>query len=177
MFDFSQFLTFGVGGARRPSSSCPGAAGQFLAELRRLSVPGPQVLTSCGRGAPALARSAFPACRLFSASEFSGLGRAAFAARAALMVRSLASQPSPLWVCFPGVSCPPGVAPSRRWAPCGSGSWSECSLAAGLGCAVLVFLPSGVVPPRSFGAWSPVSASAGGAWWFRAAPAPQASLF
>lgn len=181
MFDFSPFSTFGVGGARRPSASCSAAAGHLLGELRRLSVPSSQVLTSCGSGAPALVRAAFPGCRVFSASQFSGLGRRAFAARAALMVRSLAALESPLWVCFPLVACPSGVAPSRTWVSCGSGSWSECSMAAGLGCSVLIFLPSGVVPPRSFGSWSPVSAFpiaiGRGAWWFRPAQAPQASLF
>ncbi len=180
MFNLSQFSSYGAGGARRPSPCCSGAAGHLVAELLRSGVPASSVLTSCGSGAPSLVRAAFPGCRVFRASDFPGLGRAAFAARAAALVRGLSDSPSPLWVCFPGCGCPPSVAPSRRWVSCGSGSWSECSLAAGLGVAVLVFLPAGILPPPSFGAWSvccgsPLGAGGvGGSWWFLA---PPASLF
>jgi hypothetical protein len=161
MFQLSSFSSFGIGGARRPSSSCAAAAASFLSRLGAAGIAPASVFTSCGSGAPAMARAAFPGCRVFSASDFPGLGRAAYAARAAALVRGLAVAPSPLWVCFPGCAAPASLAPSRRWVPCGSGSWSECSLAAGLGVPVLVFLPGVVVPPSAFGAW----ASVGSGWW------------
>jgi len=74
----------------------------------------------------------------------------------------LAASPAPLWVCFPGGGCPAGVVPRRSWVSGGSGSWSECALAAGLNVPVLVFLPAGVVPPSGWGSWSGL----GCGWWF-----------
>ena len=168
MFQLSRFSSFGVGGARRPSSFSMSAAWELVSGWYRAGVPASSVLTSCGSGAPVLAAALFPECRLFSASEFAGLGRAAFAVRAAALVRALAASPSPLWVCFPEVACPSAIVPARRWVSGGSGSWSECALACGLGVPVLVFLPCGVVPPVSWGStfWVEVAASPGGVWWY-----------
>ena len=173
MFNISLYSTFGVGGSRTPSAHCSGAAGRFIAELLRCGVPPSSVLTSCGSGAPSLCAASFPGCEVFRASDFPGLGRAAFAARAAAMVRALAASPSPLWACFPGRGCPPGLRPVRSWVSCGSGSWSESALAAGLGVPVLAFLRAGQLPPPSFGTWSPVCVSPGGVWWHL----PPPSLF
>ena len=177
MFSFSSFASFGVGGSRRPSACSGVAASAFVASLRRAGVPAVSVLTSCGAGAPSVVAAAFPGCQFFSASApaFRGLGRRAFAARAAALVRALAASPAPLWVCFPGGACPVGVAPSRSWVSGGSGSWSECALAAGLGVPVLVFLPVGVVPPSGWGGWSSLGGFLGGGWWFL--PAVQPLLF
>ncbi len=160
----SSFSSFGVGGSRRPSPCSGAAAAAFVASLRGAGVPASSVFTSCGAGAPSLVAAAFPGCQFFSAAApaFCGLGSRAFAARAAALVRALAASPSPLWVCFPGGACPAGVAPRRSWVSGGSGSWSECALAAGLGVPVLVFLPAGVVPPSGWGSWSFL----GGGWWF-----------
>jgi len=168
MFFLSSFSSFGVGGSRRPSVCSGVAAAAFVASLRRSGVLASSVLTSCGAGAPSLVAAAFPGCQFFSASSpaFRGLGRRAFAARAASLVRSLAASPAPLWVCIPGGACSAGVVPCRSWVSCGSGSWSECALAAGLGVPVLVFLPVGVVPPSGWGSWASLGSFLGGGWWF-----------
>ena len=170
---FSGFSSFGFGGSRSPSATCLSAARSVLCVLRACVV-GSSVFSSCGSGVPALAAAAFPGLQLFSATGFAGLGRAAFAARAAVLVRSLAAAPSPLWICFPGCACPPACRPSRSWSVCGSGSWSECALACGLGVPVLVFLPCGVAPPPAWG-FAPVAGAPG--WWFAASPPPVPSLF
>lgn len=164
----SSFSSFGVGGSRRPSPCSGASAAAFVASLRGAGIPASSVFTSCGAGAPSLVAAAFPGCQFFSAAApaFCGLGSRAFAARAAALVRALAASPAPLWVCFPGGACPAGVIPRRSWVSCGSGSWSECALAAGLGVPVLVFLPVGVVPPSGWGGWSSLGAFLGGGWWF-----------
>ena len=166
MFSLSSFSSFGVGCSRRPSACSGVAASAFVSSLRRSGVAASSVLTSCGAGAPSAVAAAFPGCQFFSASApaFCGLGRAAFAARAAALVRTLAASPSPLWVCFPGGVCPAAAVPSRSWGSCGSGSWSECALAAGLGVPVLVFLPVGVVPPSGWGSWSSLGGFLGRGW-------------
>jgi len=128
-----------------------------------------------------LVRAACADAVVFSASDpaYRGLGWAAYAARAAAMIRALAVAPSPLWICFPAGACTVAAAGGvgRSWFSCGSGSWSECRMAAGLGVSVLVFLPSGVVPPGQWGAWSFVGASAGGRWFLLASCAPAPTLF
>lgn len=168
MIQVSSFRTFGFGGSRSGSAGCLAACAQFAAQVPA----GAQVVTTCGRGAPAVIRAAFPAAQVFTASQFSGIGRAAFAARAAAMVRSLAGSPSPLFVCFPGCPCPASLRrPGRSWQSSGSGSWSECAMCAGLGVPVAVFLPAGVQPPASWGSWSPA-----GAGWFLFSP-PTLTLF
>jgi len=159
-FSPAPFLSFGFGGARAGSPACLAACAAFL---RRVPA-GSAVFVSCASGASAVVRAAFPAASVFSASSpaFAGLGSAAFAARAAALVRALAASPSPLFVCFPGRACPPPLLPSRSWRGGGSGSWSECALAFGLGVPVLVFLPAGVLPPGSWGSWRVL----GGGWFF-----------
>ncbi len=173
----SSFSSFGVGGSRRPSPCSGASAAAFVASLRGAGIPASSVFTSCGAGAPSLVAAAFPGCQFFSAAApaFCGLGSRAFAARAAALVRALAASPAPLWVCFPGGACPAGVIPRRSWVSCGSGSWSECALAAGLGVPVLVFLPVGVVPPSGWGGGWGGWSFLGGGWFFL--PAFNARLF
>ena len=55
---------------------------------------------------------------------------------------------------------------------------TSLALAVGLGVPVFVFLPAGVVPPSSWGAWSLVeSGSLGGSWSLAPAGPPQLALF
>ena len=123
------------------------------------------VSCGCVGGLCGLARSSFPAARVFFASSF-GRGRGAFAARSVALVRSVAASPSPLWVSFPAQSCPPGLVPSsvpgRCFAGFGSGSWASLAFAVGSGVPALVWLPVGVVPPAAFGL-----VSLGGGFFFR----------
>lgn len=161
------FQSFGMGGARRPSSFAIGAAWEVVSGWYRAGVPASSVFTSCGTGAPALAAALFPECRFFAASEFAELGRAAFAARAAAMIRALAAAPAPLWVCFPECGCPVSLLPCRSWpSGSGSGSWKESALACGLGVPLLLFLPAGVLPPSSWGLWCEVAQRPGGCFWY-----------
>ena len=159
----------GVGGSRVGGFASLGAGVGLVSVV---AAAGSAVFVSCGAGVPALVRAAFPAASVFSASSFQGLGRGAFAARARALVVALSAAPSPLWVCFPVSACPAAAATvgprglGRSWVSCGSGSWSECRLAAGLGVPVLVFLPAGVVPPGAWGSWLSVGWSAGGQWYW-----------
>lgn len=130
------------------------------------SVPrGVSVSCGCVGGLCGLARASFPSASVFRASSF-GRGRGSFAARSVALVRSVASSPSPLWVSFPGVSCPVGLSPSSRPGSCfcglGSGSWASLAFACGLGVPALVWLPVGFSVPRS---WGFVSVGCG--WFFR----------
>jgi hypothetical protein len=106
---------------------------------------------------------------VFSAAAFAGLGRAAFAARAAALVRAVAaSGPGCGVVVFVAGPCPAGLVPSpsssRCWGGFGSGSWSEAAFAAGLGLPVVVFLcgPAASLPAWPGGVWLP--AAAAGVW-------------
>ena len=165
------FSSFGVGGAR--SGGSPFCLPAAVALLEQVAACGGSVLTSCCSGVPAFTVMRFPTAQVFRASDLSSLPRpAALAARAVALVRAVAAAPASLWICFPGVECPPiaAVSLSRSWSASGSGSWSECRLAAGLGVPVLVFLPSGIYPPLAWGAWSSLAASPGGLWWFLPSP-------
>ena len=59
-----------------------------------------------------------------------------------------------------------------------SGSWASAAFAVGLGVPVCVFLPAGVAPPSSWGAWVRVGSGAlVGGWGLRpAAPVVQLGL-
>jgi hypothetical protein len=172
MFHLSDFYTFCFGGHRSPSAFDLGACQQVFSQLLDLSIMDQDVITSCSTGVPALAQAHFPDCTFFwaGAADYSGLGRAAFAARAAAMIQYLSKQVQPLFICFPLVACPLGLRPRRSWQSCGSGSWSEVALSIGLQVPTLVFLPSGVLPPSFLGAWSEVAAAPGGLWWFCTPP-------
>jgi len=169
----SSFVSFGVGGSRAAAPACLAAAFELCGQFSALGVSAPAVFVSCASGASSCVRQAFPGCFVSSASQFRGLGAAAFAARAAALLRALAAAPAPLWVCFPGCPPPAGLQPARRWVSCGSGSWSECALSFGLGVPVLVFLPGSVQPPPSWGAWQSVAPG----WFFLPLPPAQPTLF
>jgi hypothetical protein len=169
----SSFVSFGVGGSRAAAPACLEATLELCGTLLASGVSSPAVFTSCASGASSCVRQAFPGCFVSSASQFRGLGAAAFAARAQALLRALAAAPAPLWVCFPGCPPPAGLQPARRWVSCGSGSWSESALAFGLGVPVLLFLPGSVQPPASWGAWESVAPG----WFFLPLPPAQPSLF
>lgn len=173
----------GFSGSRSPSS----AAALALSELLPL-VParGCRVSVGCAAGVDSLVRSFFrssPSLLVFSvASEGSlqegfprqaklpcrfGVGRSAFARRSVACVRSVAR--SGVLVALPSAPVPPaGVRPRRSFSGGGSGSWGSVAFALGCGRSVLLWLPSGCLPPS----WSGVSWSVSGSasvscwWWF-----------
>jgi hypothetical protein len=134
---------------------------EFLASLFPL-VSG-EVFVGCAAGVDAVVRGAFPAARVF---RVSGSGRWAFVARSVSFVRSLSAAGGVLFS-FPSGACPAGVVPASRWVSGSSpsGSWSSLALALGLGVPCLVWLPSAVVPPASFGLCRSGFPFAGGCWW------------
>lgn len=172
----------GFGGCRVPSSFCLPVAWSCVSVL--LGSSPSSVFVSCGSGVPALVAGAFGlgvgAPSFFSRCAFPG--PAPLPRRAAALCRGLAAAPSPLFVCCPVVAPPAavsGAARRRSWVSCGSGSWSECSLSRGLGVPVLLFLPSGVLPPAAWGC-SLLGVSGGGSWFLAPAPVvapPVLSLF
>lgn len=169
------FASFGFSGSRSlvAASPCGAAVSAAAAALVRRGVPGASVLVGCASGADALVRAAVPGCRVFAVA---GSGRGLLAARSASFVSALAACPAPVLLVAPGRACPAGLVPSARSGACfcglGSGSWACAAFAAGLGVAVRVVLPAGVVPPASWGSWSLV-----GGWWVLGARPVQGSLF
>ena len=102
------------------------------------------VAVGCASGVDSLVRSAFPFASVFSVQQFAVGGRvcrASFARRSSALVSWCASSGG-LLVAFPLGACPSAVAPSASFSGCGSGSWGSVALAVGLGCSVLVVLPS-----------------------------------
>ena len=169
VFNIALFDSFGFGGSRAATVRCL-VEFSGLAALVPATAP---VFASCCPGISAAARGVFPGAQIFAQAAYSHAGRGAFAQRSVAMVQALASSPAPLWVCFPGRACPPGVVPApaaRCWSGGGSGSWAECAAAAGLSVPVLVFLPAGIVPPGTFGQW----ATLGAGWFFLPASLPAA---
>ena len=182
VFPFSGVSSVGFSGSRSLS-------GSGLLALRSLLsfVPhsGCRVSVGCAAGADLLVRSVlagFPGLLLFSvASGRFGVGRSAFARRSARLVRSVAAGSAGVLVVVPGGACPAGVVPSRSFSGGGSGSWGSAALALGSGRRVLLWLPSGCLPPS----WSGVSWSSAGAlgsagcWWLGvpASAVSQLSLF
>jgi len=168
--------TIGVGGARLASPAAMACGWSLVSSLLLVR---PAVLVSCGSGVPELVRLSVVGAAVYSASDPLYRGQAALPRRATAMVRALGASVAPLWVCFPGITCPSVAASGvgRSWRSCGSGSWSECRMAAGLGVRVLVFLPVGVQPPSSWGGWSCLASSAGGRWFLRGVPSNALTLF
>ena len=157
------FSSFGFCGSR--SSVPPASVWSVVVAALPLGVP---VSCGCVGGLCGLARSWFSWASVFRVSSF-GRGRGAFAARSVALVRSVASQRRPLWVSFPARSCPSGLLPSSSSSRCfrglGSGSWASAAFALGSGVPVLLWLPSGVVPPSGWG-FLPFGAG----WWFATPP-------
>lgn len=121
-----------------------------------------------------------PSLLVFSvASGRFGVGRSAFARRSAACVRSVSR--SGVLVALPSSSsCPAGVRPSRSFFGGGSGTWGSVAFALGSGRSVLLWLPSGCLPPSWSGvSWSVSGSAPVGCWWFGVpVPAPvQLSLF
>lgn len=123
--------------------------------------PSARVRVGCAAGVDLAVRRSRPGALVFRASSF-GVGRSAFALRSRAVVLSLGS--SGLFVCFPALPCPPSVSPSPEFSACfcgsGSGSWASLAFARGLLLPSVVWCPSGVVPPASFGL-----VSLGGGWF------------
>jgi hypothetical protein len=170
----------GFSGSRSPSSS---AVSALSALVPLVPARGCRVSVGCAAGVDALVRSAFrssPSLLVFSvASGRFGSGRSAFARRSVACVRSVAR--SGVLVVLPSSpSCPAGVVPSRSFFGGGSGSWGSAAFALGCGRSVLLWLPSGCLPPAWSGvSWSVSGAAPVGCWWFGvpvAAPV-QLSLF
>ena len=178
---FAGVSSVGFSGSR----SLPPVASAALSALLPCVPAGVRLSVGCAAGADAVVRSWFgavPSLLVFSvASGRFGSGRSAFARRSSRCVLSVAAGSRGLLVVVPGGACPAGVRPSRSFSGRGSGSWGSAAFALGRGRRVLVWLPSGSLPP----AWSSVSWSSAGAlgsagcWWLGVAvPSPvQLSLF
>lgn len=139
----------------------PGGESAFLSAAALVPVGAP-VLVGCARGVDASVREWFPGALVFSRS---GSGRSSFALRSIRLVRSLRSRQGVL-VAFPGGACPAGLRPSSVSSRCfsghGSGCWGSVAFAIGLGCPVLVWVPSSSCLP----AWGRFTQLGGG--WFQA---------
>jgi hypothetical protein len=173
----------GFSGSRSPSRGAVAALSELLPLVPSLC----RVSVGCARGVDALVRAYFrssPSLLVFSvASGRFGSGRSAFARRSVACVRSVARGDRGLLVAFPSSPvCPAGVRPSRSFNGEGSGTWGSVALALGRGRRVLLWLPSGSLPP----VWSGVSWSCAGAlltcsgcWWLGVSVLPpvQLSLF
>lgn len=190
-FSFSSFsgLSFFVGsfpcvsfsGSRVVGSSASASCRAFLPVLGGFRG---SVAVGCASGVDSLVRSTFPSASVFRVSSFpvgGRVSRASFALRSSALVSWCASRGG-LLVAFPLGSCPRGVRVSSSFRGCGSGSWGSVALGVGLGCSVLVVLPSSVVGfPAPFSVASRFRfvgvAPCGGSLWL-STPAPvQLSLF
>jgi len=163
----------GISGTRRPS---PATAAALTCISGRLPA-GVQVFTGCAPGVDQLARSLFPAAAVLEASRF-GQSRGSFAARSIACVQAVRAAGG-VWLSFPGSYCPPGLAPtskaSQAFSGFGSGTWASLALAAGLGLPCLVFCPTGLSFPSSWGFQfaGQAPATRSGIWyWFPGGAAP-----
>lgn len=198
----SSFPVVALSGSRAPSPVVAAAASSFLVALARSSAFGGSLFVGCAAGVDRLGRSSFPAARasVFSVVRPPGGGalpRWAFAARSSRLVGACAAARGVL-VAFPSSfsSCPSSLVPCSSWRGAGgSGSWGSVALALGLGCPVLLFVPSLVrssslpVAPALASRFSAVAVGVSplGSWWFAPAsfpspvsvpsPAGQLSLF
>ncbi|MEA5578639.1 hypothetical protein [Anabaena sp. UHCC 0451] len=161
----------GFSGSRSPS---PAALSALASACAVVPASGCRVSVGCAGGVDLAVRGVFCSSRsllVFSAAapRFARAGAVgALALRSAACVRSVAPGRRGLLVVVPSGGCPAGVRPGRSFRGCGSGSWGSAALALGLGRRVVVWLPSGVVPP----AWSSFSWSCAGAGWWLCVPAP-----
>ena len=171
----------GFSGSRSPSRA---AVLALESVLPLVPISKCRVSVGCQKGVDALVRNYFRSSSsllVFSvASGRFGSGRSAFARRSMAMVRSISPRSGCLVALPSSPSCPAGVSPSRRFFGNGSGSWGSVSFALGCGRKVLLWLPSGCLPPSwSDVEWSVSSEAPVGCWWFAVpVPAPvQLSLF
>jgi hypothetical protein len=185
---FAALVSVGFSGSRSPS----GAASAALSALLSLVPFGVRVSVGCARGVDGAVSSFFAGSSsllVFSvASGRFGSGRSAFARRSSRCVLSVAAGSRGLLVALPSAPvCPAGVRPTcgqvlcRSFFGAGSGSWGSVAFALGRGRRVLLWLPSGCLPPSWSGvSWSSVGAlGSSGSWWLGlAVPVPaQLSLF
>ena len=166
------FAVVGFSGSRSLSGAaflrCRALAGAVVAA-------GASVSTGCASGADLAARlGAGSSVSIFRAAS---QARWDLVARSVRFVSAVAAVPGSCLVSFPCAACPSGFLPSRRWLSCGSGSWSGLSLAVGLGVPCFVFLPRGVRPPASWGAWSFARRGVFRGAWFLSAVSGQRSFF
>lgn len=171
----SSFPVVGFSGSRQVGSVPARLAAEFCGGFGR-GFSG-RVRVGCARGVDAAVRGAFPSASVFSvaASEVSRLGAAAFAARSAALVQSVAGSRGVL-VAFPLGACPSEVAPSRSFRGCGSGSWGSVALALGLGCPVLLVVSGSELsaPSSVCSLFSCMGSGRGFSVWFAGAPVPEA---
>lgn len=170
---FSSFAFCGFVG--RAGSPCPAWVLSLVRFVCRLVPAGSAVSVGSRAGVPGVAFSALPGVRLFSPG--SSPSRSAALVRRSCSLVSWSVRAGALWVSFPVRACPPALSPSGSWVSSGSGSWSSLALAAGSGCACLVFCPGWGV--GSCAPW-PAFVSLGGGFWFCPAAPPtqkQLSLF
>ena len=141
MIQLSSFHTFGFGGSRSGSPACLAACTQFAAQVPA----GAQVVTTCGRGAPAVIRAAFPAAQVHRRPVYRHRPCCIRSPRRRHGSQHC-RQPFALVCLFPRLPLPGQPPPRWSWQSSGSGSWSECAMCAGLGVPVLVFLPAAIQP-------------------------------
>ena len=171
---FAGVVSVGFSGSRSPS---PVAAAALSALLP--SVPaGARLSVGCALGVDAAVSSFFgssPSLLVFSvASGRFGVGRSAFARRSSRCVLSVAAGSRGLLVVVPSGACPAGVAPSRSFRGRSSGSFGSAAFALGRGRRVLLWLPSGCLPPSWSGvSWSSAGALGSAGCWWLGVPAPR----
>lgn len=142
------FRCVAFSGSRLAGSSAVASCRAFLPALSGFSG---SVGVGCASGVDSAVRAAFPSASVFSVSSFAVGGRvcrASFARRSSALVSWCAASGG-LLVAFPLGACPVGVRPSSSFSGRGSGSWGSVALAVGLGCSVLVVVPSGAFPAPS----------------------------
>jgi hypothetical protein len=184
---FCDLVTVSFSGSRHLS----GAGLAALTSLFPLVPAGCRVGVGCATGADAAVRAAFTRSTVFTvgSGQF-GTGRAAFAWRSVAVIEFILPVGGLLVVVPSSVSPPLGVAPSRSFRGCGSGSWGSAALALGIGRRVLLWLPVGAVPPVwASVAWSAVGGGKCGlgvspseapfqdGWWLGVSGSGQLSLF
>lgn len=145
----------GISGSRAPDAGSLAALGD-LAELWGRSRP---VLVGDQRGIDAAAQQRWPRAGVFRRT---GEKPAELIARSIRMLDALGQLERPLLAALPAKACPARIAPADRWVSgeTASGTWSTAALAVGRGIALLLWLPSPLWPPASWGL-----RYLGGGWW------------
>lgn len=165
----SSLRSVGFSGSRSPSRA---AVLALESVLPLVPLQGCRISVGCARGIDSLVRAYFrssPSLLVFSvASDRFGVGRSAFARRSVACMRSVARGDRGLLVALPSSPCcPAGVSPSRRFFGGGSGTFGSVAFALGSGRRVLLWLPSGCLPPAWAGVeWSVSGSAPVGCWWF-----------
>lgn len=177
---FAGVVSVGFSGSRSPSAA---ASAALSALLPLVPSAGVRLSVGCALGVDSAVSSWFgasPSLLVFSvASGRFGVGRPAFARRSSRCVLSVAAGSRGLLVCLPSSAVPPaGVRPSRSFfgggLGRGSGSFGSAAFALGRGRRVLLWLPSGCLPPSWSGvSWSSAGALGSAGCWWLGVPAPR----